>query len=108
MPKLNDFQNSTITLLDYLYFHDIMAMETFSDEKLNIYGKLEGVLEFISNKRTSGDFRIEHYKHLLVVGLDFELTFRVDRGVVKGDQYDQMKEDYRIYLTQKIEKAGFN
>lgn len=108
MPKLNDFQNSTITLLDYLYFHDIMAMETFSDEKLSIYGRLDGLLESISDKRTSGDLRIEHYKYLLVVGLDFELTFRVDRDIVKGNEYDQMKENYRIYLTQKIEQAGFN
>lgn len=108
MPKLNDFQNSTITLLDYLYFHDIMAMETFSDEKLNIYGKLEGLLESISHKRITGDLRIEYYKHLLIVGLDFELTFRVDKYIFKGSEYEQMEKNYRIYLTQQIEQLGFN
>ena len=37
MPKLNDFQNSTVRLLDYLYFHDVAAMQSFSTEKLSIY-----------------------------------------------------------------------
>lgn len=108
MPKLNDFQNSTITLLDYLYFHDVVAMETFSDEKLNVYGKLDALLESIAHKRANGDLRVEHYKHLLIVGLDFELTFTLDKGIVKGNEYDQMKRNYRTYLTQQIEQVDFN
>lgn len=108
MPKLNDFQKSTITLLDYLYFHDIVAMETFSDEKLNVYGKIDALLESIAHNRTNGDLRIEHYKHLLIVGLDFELTFTLDKDIVKGDEYDQMKTNYRTYIVKKIEQVDFN
>lgn len=108
MPKLNDFQKSTIALLDYLYFHDIVAMETFSDEKLNVYGKLDALLQCLAHNRTNGDLRIEHYKHLLIVGLDFELTFTLDKDIVKGDEYDQMKTNYRTYLVQQIEQLDFN
>lgn len=76
MPKLSDFQNGMISLLDYLYFYDIVAMETFSQEKLNIYRRLTALLNSIARNKFDHDFEVEHYKHLLIVGLDFELMFR--------------------------------
>ncbi|WP_171522843.1 hypothetical protein [Acinetobacter johnsonii] len=33
MSKTEDIQRSAIKILDYLYFYDIVAMETFSNKK---------------------------------------------------------------------------
>ena len=43
MPKLTDIQINTIKLLDYLYFYDIVSLETFSDEKSDFYKRLNFV-----------------------------------------------------------------
>ena len=76
MSKNEEIQSSAIKILDYLYFYDIVAMETFSQEKLNIYRRLTALLNSIARNKFDHDFEVEHYKHLLIVGLDFELMFR--------------------------------
>ena len=106
MPKLNDFQNSTVRLLDYLYFHDVAAMQSFSEEKLSIYSKLLATIELLAYRRSEGVLIKEHYKHLLLIGIDFELTFGQDE-LIEDDIYIQMQEKYRAYLIQKIELVGF-
>ena len=75
MPKLNDFQNSTVRLLDYLYFHDVAAMQSFSEEKSSIYSQLLAAIDLLAYRRSEGALIGEHYKHLLLIGVDFELTF---------------------------------
>ena len=106
MPKLNDFQNSTVRLLDYLYFHDVAAMQSFSEEKLSIYSKLLATIDSLAYRRSEGVLIREHYKHLLLIGVDFELTFGMDE-LIENDIYVQMQEKYRAYLIQQIESVGF-
>lgn len=65
MPKLNDFQNSTVRLLDYLYFHDVVAMQGFSEEKSSIYSQLLAAIDLLAYRRSEGALIREHYKHLL-------------------------------------------
>ncbi|MEG2808293.1 MAG: hypothetical protein RR932_09985, partial [Acinetobacter sp.] len=106
MPKLNDFQNSTVRLLDYLYFHDVAAMQSFSTEKLSIYSKLLATIDSLAYRRSEGMLIGEHYKHLLLIGVDFELTFGKGE-LIKDDIYFKMQEKYRAYLIQQIELLGF-
>ena len=106
MPKLNDFQNSTVRLLDYLYFHDVAAMQSFSEEKLSIYSKLLATIDSLAYRRSEGVLIREHYKHLLLIGVDFELTFG-QGNLIEEDIYVQMQEKYRAYLIQQIELLGF-
>lgn len=96
-----------ISLLDYLYFYDIVAMETFSQEKLNIYRRLTALLNSIARNKFDHDFEVEHYKHLLIVGLDFELMFRSDTFSPKNFKYNGMLNNYRTYLARTLEQAGF-
>ena len=106
MPKLNDFQNSTVRILDYLYFHDVAAMQSFSEEKLSIYSKLLATIDSLAYRRSQGVLIREHYKHLLLIGIDFELTFGQDE-LIEDDIYVQMQEKYRAYLIQQVELLGF-
>lgn len=106
MPKLNDFQNSTVRLLDYLYFHDVVAMQSFSEEKLSIYSQLLAAIDSLAYRRSDSVLIREHYKHLLLIGVDFELTFgKVE--LIEDDIYFKMQEKYRAYLIQQIELLGF-
>ncbi len=106
MPKLNDFQNSTVRLLDYLYFHDVVAMQGFSEEKLSIYSQLLAAIDLLAYGRSEGTLIGEHYKHLLLIGVDFELAFGKGE-LIKDDIYFKMQEKYRAYLIQQIELLGF-
>ena len=106
MPKLNDFQNSTVRLLDYLYFHDVAAMQSFSEEKSSIYSQLLAAIDLLAYRRSEGALIGEHYKHLLLIGVDFELTFGKGE-LIKDDIYFKMQEKYRAYLNQQIELLGF-
>lgn len=106
MPKLNDFQNSTVRLLDYLYFHDVVAMQGFSEEKSSIYSQLLAAIDLLAYRRSEGALLREHYKHLLLIGVDFELTFGKGE-LIKDDIYFKMQEKYRAYLIQQIELLGF-
>ena len=106
MPKLNDFQNSTVRLLDYLYFHDVVAMQGFSEEKSSIYSQLLAAIDLLAYRRSEGALIGEHYKHLLLIGVDFELTFGKGE-LIKDDIYFKMQEKYRAYLNQQIELLGF-
>lgn len=106
MPKLNDFQNSTVRLLDYLYFHDVAAMQSFSEEKSSIYSQLLAAIDLLAYRRSEGALIGEHYKHLLLIGVDFELTFGKGE-LIKDDIYFKMQEKYRAYLIQQIELLGF-
>lgn len=105
MPKLNDFQNSTVRLLDYLYFHDV-AGQSFSEEKSSIYSQLLAAIDLLAYRRSEGALIGEHYKHLLLIGVDFELTFGKGE-LIKDDIYFKMQEKYRAYLIQQIELLGF-
>ena len=106
MPKLNDFQNSTVRLLDYLYFHDVVAMQGFSEEKSSIYSQLLAAIDLLAYRRSEGALIGEHYKHLLLIGVDFELVFGKGE-LIKDDIYFKMQEKYRAYLNQQIELLGF-
>ena len=106
MPKLNDSQNSTVRLLDYLYFHDVVAMQGFSEEKSSIYSQLLAAIDLLAYRRSEGALIREHYKHLLLIGVDFELTFGKGE-LIKDDIYFKMQEKYRAYLIQQIELLGF-
>ena len=106
MPKLNDFQNNTVRLLDYLYFHDVVAMQGFSEEKSSIYSQLLAAIDLLAYRRSEGALIREHYKHLLLIGVDFELTFGKGE-LIKDDIYFKMQEKYRAYLIQQIELLGF-
>ena len=97
MPKLNDFQNSTVRLLDYLYFHDVVAMQGFSEEKSSIYSQLLAAIDLLAYRRSEGALIREHYKHLLLIGVDFELTFG------KGE----LIKDDKLTKTTKHAKRHF-
>ena len=70
MPKLNDFQNSTVRLLDYLYFHDVAAMQSFSEEKSSIYSQLLAAIDLLAYRRSEGiraNLRLKLLKYIIII-----------------------------------------
>lgn len=74
MSKTEEIQSSSIKILDYLYFYDIVTMETFSKKKLEFYEQLSQSLKLIIQKRQYEGLRAEHYKHLLLFGIDLNAS----------------------------------
>lgn len=107
MPKLTDFQISTITLLDYLYFHDIVALQTFSNEKLFFYQQLTNSLHLIIEKRQFKELSAQHYQHLLLVGIDLNASY-IDEPpkAIKVDN-EKFVQALSEELCLNIAKAGF-
>ena len=107
MPTLTDFQISTITLLDYLYFHDIVALQTFSDEKNSFYQQLTLSLRLIVDKRHYKDLRAQHYQHLLLVGIDLIASYDEPSKSMQVDN-QQFTQALNDELCLNIAKAGFD
>ena len=106
MPKLTDLQNSTITLLDYLYFHDILSMETFSQDKLDFYRKILGLINQINQQRGYTSERAELYKHYLLCGL--ELTSLVVTKNKSPFFTDSSKARLEGEIGNQLKKANFD
>ncbi|MEG2723412.1 MAG: hypothetical protein RR944_11910 [Acinetobacter sp.] len=106
MSKLTDVQKSIITVLDYVYFHDIVSMVTFSQEKLDFYRKLLGSLKQIALNRGYVDFKAELYKHMLLCGI--EIYASDIRGESKGVSYNSFESNLRMELKKAIEEAKFD
>lgn len=107
MPILTDFQNGTINLLDYLYFHDIVALQTFSNEKLFFYEQLVNSLLLIVEKKQYKNFRAEHYQHLLLVGIDLNALYIHDPSGLKKAENEEFIRDLNEELCCNVTKAGF-
>lgn len=88
MSKTEDIQRSAIKILDYLYFYDIVAMETFSNKKFEFYEQLSQSLKIIIQKRQYEGLRAEHYKHLLLFGIDLNASYLDDplESLVDGNE----------------------
>ncbi len=106
MPTLTDFQISTITLLDYLYFHDLVALQTFSDEKNSFYQQLTLSLRLIVDKRHYKDLRAQHYQHLLLVGIDLIASYDEPSKSMQVDN-QQFTEALNDELLFEYSKSWF-
>lgn len=108
MPSLTDFQNSTIKILDYLHFQDILSIQSFTKEKLDFYDGLVDFINIITDERGLSGYRSEHYKHLLLCGIDANIL-RIERT---NDLLPQDAQNKIILLWENIErevrKASFN
>ncbi|HAV4461913.1 TPA: hypothetical protein JIR21_12425 [Acinetobacter baumannii] len=79
MPKLNDVQNTVLELVDFLYFYDIVALQTFTKEKNDFYLKLDKLLEEIIQEKQLTGQKAEIYKHYLLCGIEIVSSFDKNR-----------------------------
>ncbi|MHA3104200.1 hypothetical protein [Acinetobacter sp. ANC 3791] len=107
MPKLTEIQNSTIKLLDYLYFHDVLSLETFSDEKLEFYKKLTKSLHVILNRRKYKGLRAEHYKHLLLTGIDLNISYISSAQKTELIDSEEFIRAFKDEICSEVSKANF-
>lgn len=107
MPILTEFQNSTITLLDYLYFHDIVALQTFSNEKSSFYEQLIHSLMLIAEKRQYEYLKAEHYQHLLLVGIDLNASYIDDPSKLNKVDNEKFIRALNEEVCWNVIEAGF-
>lgn len=107
MPKLTDTQTNTIKVLDYLYFYDIVSLETFSDEKLEFFKALSDSFKLILYKRRYTELRAEHYKHLLLMGLDLNITYYHRPNEIQENDISNFIATLNEAIRLEVEKADF-
>lgn len=75
MPKLNDVQNTALEIIDFLYFFDLVSLSTITTEKVDIYKRLNDLVEsLIVNKNLKGQ-EAETYRHYLLCGVEILATY---------------------------------
>lgn len=107
MPKLTDIQINTIKLLDYLYFYDIVSLETFSDEKSDFYKRLNDSFHLILATRKYRGLRAEHYKHLLLMGLDLNITYYSKSDKMQDNDVSNFISAFNHEIRVEVDRAGF-
>lgn len=108
MPKLTEIQTSTIKLLDYLYFYDVVSLETFSDEKLEFYENLNNAFHLIVYKRKYKGLRAEHYKHLLLAGIDLNISYSSDSIKMSGIDVKSFITAFNDEICLEANRANFS
>ena len=107
MPKLTDIQINTIKLLDYLYFYDIVSLETFSDEKSDFYKRLNDSFHLILATRKYKGLRAEHYKHLLLMGLDLNIAYYSKSDKMQENDVSNFISAFNDEIRLEVDKADF-
>ncbi|ENV46383.1 hypothetical protein P255_00522 [Acinetobacter brisouii CIP 110357] len=75
MPKLNDVQNTALEIIDFIYFFDFVSLSTITARKVDIYERLNDLVEsLIVNKNLKGQ-EAETYKHYLLCGVEILATY---------------------------------
>lgn len=108
MSKTEEIQSSAIKILDYLYFYDIVAMETFSNKKLEFYEQLSQSLKLIVQKRQYEGLRAEHYKHLLLFGIDLDASYLDDPLESLVDDNERFIRTLNERLCSQVVMASFS
>lgn len=74
MPSLDMIQKIALEIVDYLYFYDIAALETFSVEKKMVYCQLLNAIDETLKERNLTPQQFEIYKHYLLCGVEIVTT----------------------------------
>jgi len=106
MPKLNEVQNNALEVVDYLYFYDIVALETFNEEKKEVYSCLLNSIEHILSYRNLSSKQYEIYKHYLLCGVEIYTTQHSNIKIGKVDKVltqQQKDEAYKEISQQRMD-----
>ncbi|WP_151980740.1 hypothetical protein [Acinetobacter guerrae] len=74
MPSLNEKEKAALNLVDYLYFHDVASLGTFSESKISFYSAILFEIEKIILERKFDFFIKELYKHYLISYVELMLS----------------------------------
>lgn len=105
MPSLNEVQHTALEVVDYLYFYDIVAAETFNEEKKAVYSRLLNAIEHILLRRNFSSRQYEMYKHYLLCGVEVVTTQYTNIKIGKVDESltePQKHEAYRKINQQRL------
>ncbi|MHA3068510.1 hypothetical protein [Acinetobacter sp. ANC 3789] len=98
MPKLTEVQNIAVTIMDYLYLHDVVSLVSFSEKKIKAYTSLLGAIDEVNEKRKHENQDSEIYKHFLICCIEILAS-----GKAKINNLDEMEIVKTIY-TAFLEK----
>lgn len=108
MPKKNSKQLNALTILDYLYFYDIVNLQTYTNEKGDFYKYILSNIELISKKRGFKDEKYEAYKHFLLCYLEVENSPVISCDLEGKEKVQTILEDLLQYIERnKFSKKDF-
>lgn len=104
MPQLNDVQNHALEIIDYLYFYDMAALGTYSEEKKEVYSRLLNGIDLLLSDRSLElrDFQI--YKHFLLCGVEIVTT----EDDVHADENDKGVRAPENFKKTRLVRAYLN
>lgn len=120
MPKLNDVQNTALEIVDFLYFYDMVALQSFTEEKKDVYTQLDELIdEVLEEKQLTGQ-KAEIYKHYLLCGMEIVSSFDENRewqiseqnlnerqqGEIQGQMYKQSVITPLWHLKERLKESG--
>ncbi|MCH7310521.1 hypothetical protein [Acinetobacter sp. ANC 4805] len=120
MPRLNDVQNTALEIIDFLYFYDMVALQSFTEEKKDIYTQLDELIdEVLEEKQLTGQKAVI-YRHYLLCGIEIVSSFDKNHKWQipelnlnerqQGEIQDQMhKQSVMIplwHLKERLKKSG--
>lgn len=102
MPKLTEIQSIALEIVDYLYFYDIASLETFSEEKKQIYIALLRAIDHILLERNLSNDRYEIYKHYLLCGVEIVTTQYTSPNIRIGEVEEGLSKEEKEKAYKKI------
>lgn len=78
MPKINKTQETALEVVDFLYFYDLATLASFTEEKKEVYGQINNVIDTIVLIKKFFDEKAEIYRHFLLCGVEVVATRSID------------------------------
>jgi hypothetical protein len=101
MAILSRIQKTALEVVDFLYFYDLAALATFTEEKKEVYGRLNNVIDDLISHKKFFNEKAEIYRHFLLCGVEIIAT--------KNLNFSSLEVDGQIYqVIPPAESENFN
>lgn len=107
MAKVTEFQKGIVKILDYLYFHDVIALETLPKKNFQFYRELINFLKLKTVERGHTGLKAEYYKHLLLIGIDLNISQMSNSPELSSLNGQNYLERLNQQLCGDVRKANF-
>ena len=108
MARSSEAHKLALTIMDFLYFHDIAFLVSFSDAKNIFYSDLLSYLEEINLVRKYKGQRAELYKHYLLCAVEIFMGTSHDLEGSEDIDYTELSNELLDAIVADILKHNFS
>lgn len=85
MPKISKTQETALEVVDFIYFYDLATLASFTEEKKEVYGQINNVIDTIVLIKKFFAEKAEIYRHFLLCGVEVVATRSIDFTSLETD-----------------------